>query len=240
MKLKDMLLITHNHKGTEGKYLLSIQDYLSILSVDFERTEPELGHWIEELLSTKDNQLWTEIYLAANKTICARFCESEQELRQFLLGQHRMLDKGIPFLQEHCSKACLEALTAYDMDTAGHPLVGKLHYEVQRDTFRQGEALHNFNGSDYAVLQVLDRDHLLLMALKSGQFVIAAGTRAYARYPKEGFLAEDSVIQGISWEHGIYLGNNLLAIDLERIQQEYGQDEISEEENGMEEEEAER
>lgn len=41
MKLKDVLLITNNNKGTEYKYLSSMEDYMAILLRAFEGSETE-------------------------------------------------------------------------------------------------------------------------------------------------------------------------------------------------------
>lgn len=237
LKLKDMILITNNNKGTEYKYLAGIEDYMEILFQAFDGSEAEVAHAVKELCLTKGNNLWTEIYTAANKTFRARFCGSEQELRNFLMGSHEMAGGEAAFDKDCCTKECLDVLTAYNMDCGGHSLIGKLHYERQEYSFRQGETLHNLNGSDYSVLMVLDKNVLLLMALGSGQFLIGEGTKAYARYPKEGIYPADSIIRGIEWDRGIYLGNDLSAIDIGSILNEYapGHD-AGQDETGMDEE----
>ena len=68
MKLKDVLLITNNNKGTEYKYLSSMEDYMAILLRAFEGSETELAHAVQELCQTKENSQYAEVYLAANKT----------------------------------------------------------------------------------------------------------------------------------------------------------------------------
>ena len=148
-----------------------------------------------------------------------------------------MTEGEVSFDKDRCTKECLDVLTAYNMDHEGHPLIGALHYEKMEYDFRQGGVLHNLNGSDYSVLMVLNQNDLFLMALKSGQFLIAEGTRAYARYPKEGICSEDCIVRGIEWDRGIYLGNNLSEIDMDSIQKEYGinRNEVQEE-TGMDEE----
>lgn len=85
----------------------------------------------------------------------------------------------------------------------------------------RAEVLHNLNGSDYSVLMVLNQNDLFLMALKSGQFLIAEGTRAYARYPKEEIYPEDSIVRGIEWDRGIYLGNDLSGDFYRQYSEEY-------------------
>lgn len=222
---------------TEYKYLSSMKDYMTVLFRAFEGSETELAHAVQELCQTKENSQYAEVYLAANKTFHARFCSDEWELRNFLGGNHKMTEGEVSFDKDRCTKECLDVLTAYNMDHEGHPLIGALHYEKMEYDFRQGEVLHNLNGSDYSVLMVLNQNDLFLMALKSGQFLIAEGTRAYARYPKEGICSEDCIVRGIEWDRGIYLGNNLSEIDMDSIQKEYGinRNEVQEE-TGMDEE----
>lgn len=233
MKLKDLILVTNNNKGTETRYLAGLEDYMAVLFRAFEGSETEVAHAVKELCQTKENSLWAEVYAAANKSFHARFCGNEQELRDFLMGNHAMAGKEAVFDREACTQECLDVLTAYNMDHRGISLMGKLHYEQQEHRFRQGETLHNLNGSDYSVLMVLGGNDLLLMAQGSGQFLIAEGTKAYARYPKEGTYPEDSIIRGIEWDSGIYLGNDLSVIDIDHIRKEYAEDY---EENGADEE----
>lgn len=223
MKLKDVLLITNNNKGTEYKYLSSMEDYMAILLRTFEGSETELAHAVQELCRTKENSQYAEVYLAANKNFHARFCSDEWELRNFLGGNHKMTEGEVSFDKDRCTKECLDVLTTYNMDHEGHPLIGKLHYEKMEYDFRQGEVLH--------------QNDLFLMALKSGQFLIAEGTRAYARYPKAGIYLEDSIVRGIEWDRGIYLGNDLSEISIDSIQKEYAAGhEAGWDENSMDEE----
>ena len=148
MKLKDVLLITNNNKGTEYKYLSSMKDYMTVLFRAFEGSETELAHAVQELCQTKENSQYAEVYLAANKTFHARFCSDEWELRNFLGGNHKMTEGEVSFDKDRCTKECLDVLTAYNMDHEGHPLIGALHYEKMEYDFRQGEVLHNLNGKD--------------------------------------------------------------------------------------------
>lgn len=178
MKLKDVLLITNNNKGTEYKYLSSMEDYMAILLRAFEGSETELAHAVQELCQTKENNQCAEVYLAANKTFHARFCRDEWELRDFLVGNHGMTAGEVSFDKDRCTKECLDVLTAYNMDHEGHPLIGKLHYEKMEYDFRQGEVLHNLNGSDYSVLMVLNQNDLSEISIDSIQKEYAAGHEA--------------------------------------------------------------
>lgn len=236
MKIKDVLLVTSDNKGTEHKYLADMEDYMAVLFKALEGSETEVAHAVKELCQTKENGRWTEVCLAANKTFRARFCSNERELRSFLMGTHEMTGDETVFDENRCTKGCLEVLTAYGMDCGGHPLAGKLHYEREEYAFQQGETLHNLNGCDYCVLMVLNEEDLFLMALNSGQFLIAQDVRAYARYPKEGLHSADSIIRGIEWEHGVYLGNDLSQIDMENMRKEYARWEPGQDENDGDEE----
>lgn len=242
MKLKDMLLVIDNNRGTECKYLLGVEDYMATLFKAFKdsEAETEVILAVKKLCQTKESSGCVKVYLTADRTFSARFCENARELRDFLMGVHGMTGRETVFDKDRCTKECLEVLTAYDMDCGGHPLIGKLHYEKQEYTFRQGETLHNLNGCDYCVLMALNERDLFLMALNSGQFLIAQGTRAYARYPKEGSYSPDSIIRGIEWDHGVYLGNDLSKIDLDSIQREYASDRDAEQDESSEDEEPER
>ncbi len=222
MNLRDMLLITDSTEGTGCKYLAGFEDYMAVLFRAFEGSETEIAHAAGELCRTKGNSRWTEIYPAVNKTLHARFCSDEWELRNFLIGSHAMTEGVVSFDEDRCTKECLDVLTAYNMDCEGSPLIGKLRYEAVAHDFRQGEVLHNLNGCDYSVLMVLNKNDLFLMAMKGGQFLIAEGTREYVRYPKEGVYSGDSIIRGVEWDRGIYLGNSLSEIDMDYMRREYG------------------
>lgn len=56
MKLKDVLLITNNNKGTEYKYLSSMKDYMTVLFRAFEGSETELAHAGAGTVSDKGEQ----------------------------------------------------------------------------------------------------------------------------------------------------------------------------------------
>lgn len=224
MKLKDMLLVTSNDKGTEYKYLAGIEDYVAVLFRAFEGSENEIGQAVKELCRTKENDGWTEVYLAANKTCHARFCRDEQELRNFLAGNHKMTEGEFSFDKDRCSAECLDVLRLYRMDCVGKPVFENLHYERLPGSFKQGEILHNFNGSDYIVLMVLEQNNLFVMSLDSGSYYLAEGVSFYARYPKTGSHSSDSVVEGIEWGCSTYLGDNLAAIDIYGIQKRFAAD----------------
>ena len=60
------------------------------------------------------------------------------------------------------------------------------------------------------------------MSQSDGQYIVANNTVMYERSPKEGHQSADSIIEGVEWGYGIYLGHDLMRIDLDGILQKYG------------------
>lgn len=101
-------------------------------------------------------------------------------------------------------------------------------YEKKEQTFMQGDIIHNFNGSDYHVVEKYSERNLLLMNLKTGEFVVANDVYAYARYPKHEGADSNHTEYGIEWGHGIYLAANKTNIDYGELRQLYGVAEVTE------------
>ena len=109
------------------------------------------------------------------------------------------------------------------MKPDGHSLFPYLHYEPVEHTFHAGEVLHNMNGNDYRVLAALSPQNLLLMSMGDSQIIVGNGVRFYERYPKGERPDSDSMVTGIEWDHGVYLGNDITRIDFDILKQEYGE-----------------
>lgn len=152
MKLEDVILVTENRKGTEIKYLSSFEDYFELLTQIQMGDAMELSHMIKHLFQTKEDKGCVETYVSANKTIYAKFCNSEAELRGFLLGLKDEGQEKATFNEEKCSAECFAVLETYGLQPDGHSLFNSLHYESQEYHFKVGESLHNLNGNDYIVL----------------------------------------------------------------------------------------
>lgn len=226
MKIEDMILVTDNNKGSETNFLASFEDYIKIIAAAFADSVKEMAYAIAELYETKHKPNdWSEIYFMANKTYHARFCADESQLRGFLLGdfnEEHNEEIDITFDEGRCSKECFDVLKAYDMKTDGHTRRGFYEYETIDNTFKPGEIIHNMNGSDYRVLDVLKENNLLLMSQKTGEICLGIDTQYMAKRLKGEEITSDSVIYGVSWGHGVYLGWNITDIDFERIRKEYG------------------
>ena len=52
-------------------------------------------------------------------------------------------------------------------------------------------------------------------------FVVGKDVEAYKRYPKDASPTADNIQTGIEWGSGVYLGNDISAIDFNRIREEY-------------------
>lgn len=222
MKLEDMIMVVENHKGTETNYLLNLTDYMeTALKLWGEHAEDMAGA-ISSLYETKvGKEEWCDLYSSENKSVYVSFCTGETKLRIFLDGLFN--DGKWSFDTERCSKDCLDVLRIYNMKTDGLRLFPSLHYERVEHTFHAGEVLHNMNGNDYRVLAVLSPKNLLLMSVLDGQIVVGSGVNLFERYPKGERPDDDSMVTGIEWDHGAYLGKDITRIDFDILKQEYGE-----------------
>ena len=80
----------------------------------------------------------------------------------------------------------MRALEEYNLDVNGGMKGCMFHYEQEEHEFKQGEVLHNFNGTDYKVMERYSKNNLLMMNMASGQFLVAVGVQCYSRYPYAG------------------------------------------------------
>lgn len=222
MKLEDMVMVVENRKGTETNYLLNLTDYMeAALKLWGEHAEDMAGA-IGTLYETKAGAAdWSDLYFAADKSIHAAFCRGESQLRGFLAGNFN--DGEWSFDTESCSEDCLEVLRIYNMKPDGQPLFPYLHYERVEHTFHAGEVLRNMNGNDYRVLAALSPKNLLLMSMADSQIIVGRGVQMYERYPKGERPDNGSMVTGIEWDHGVYLGADITRIDFDILKQEYGE-----------------
>lgn len=227
MKLEDMILVTENRKGTESIFLLNLSDYMEMVLKACEDSARDMADALAQLYNTREGKDGcSELYFRADISSQAVFCTNEAQLKCFLLGLQAGNEKEEKpvFDEARCTPDCFEVLKTYGIGPDGHSLFNSLHYEAVEHDFRQGEILHNLNGSDYRVLMVLSEENLLLMSQSNGQYIVAVNAVLYERAPKEGKLSEDSVVRGMEWGHGVYLGCDLMKINLQEILREYGTD----------------
>lgn len=224
MKLKDIVLVVENDKGTETGFITDFAEYFAIMRRVYGEDAQALGKGVQELYGTKESAAWADLYAAANKSCHARFCGGEEELRAFLSGGKRS-EGETPYRIDagRCAGSCREAIGANGITLQGKYRYWDMNYTEMPHVFRQGEILHDFEDREYQVLALLTENDLLLMA-KKGYFLAAFDARVYRREPQTGVFPPESLRQGLMWEHELYLGTNLAAIHLREAVEEYGRD----------------
>jgi len=225
MKITDIILVMDNHKGTERNFLCTFEGFVKNHLTNACDSYLEVAEMVQQLDATKDKfGEYCEIYFATNKTMYAKYCSSVNELQLFLLGK---LNDGVKhsFEESFCDSECLDAMERMGIDKSGAQSMDRQpHYERLDKSFEQGEVLHNFNGSDYRVLEKLSARNLLLMDVGTGNFTIGIGVDYFARYPKDEDMSSELCEKAIEWGHGVYLGCTPSLIDFKIIRQEYGEE----------------
>ncbi len=222
MNINEMILVMENCKGTEKKYLMTTEDYLKYLDIDTFASRVEVADAMLELGRTMEKEnTWAEHYFAPNVSVSARFCKDADQLSEFLLGfyddtKYAYFDKAM------CSGECLDKLDSLGMDTKGRVDFSRLSYSAKKTVFQKGQTLHNFNGHDYRVLEKFSEKDLLLLDIRSGEFLVAKGTRLYARHLHGMEATFENSLEGIEWGEGLYLGNVPSEVDFRHLRQEYG------------------
>ncbi|MGO5053966.1 hypothetical protein ACTQ6A_15895 [Lachnospiraceae bacterium LCP25S3_G4] len=224
MELNNMILVTENWKGSETNFLLTIEDYKeSVLSTLYASPSETVDAMIDLCESWKDAEHWAELYFTSNKSISARYCNGEEQLRKFLYGYFNDPDNNWEFDDKRCSASSLEILKGIGITTDGKGSGIQYTYEAVIKTFEQGEILHNFNGSDYRVLEKLSARNLMLMNERKGEFMVAIGVNFYVRHPKGDMPTTNNMVYGIEWNHGIYYSQTPSTIDFREIRDKYGE-----------------
>ena len=222
MKLEDMIMVVENQKGTETNFLTDLRGYMEMAVKACDDSAVDMADAIGQLYGTKENNReWSDLYFAGNKSIHAAFCTGEAQLRGFLMGNFN--DGEWSFDEGRCPENCLEVLRINNMKTDGCSLFTCLHYEPVEHTFHAGEVLRNMNGNDYRVLAALSPKNLLLMSMADSQIIVGRGVQLYERYPKGERPDSGSMVTGIEWNHGVYLGKDITRIDFDILKQEYGE-----------------
>lgn len=222
MKLNDMIFVIENQKGmVETNFLLTLDDTIEMLKESGEYSLKETAAIFSELGRTMKEPDWAEVYLAGNKTLFMCYCRDESHLRAFL--NKRFNDDNVEdvrFDYERCSHECKEKIRLYGITENGEKdKMVEHHYSHMEHQFKQGENLHNFNGKDYKVVELLSPRNLLLMDMSNGNFVVGLGTSLFMRQIK-GDSEEPEI--GIEWENGVYLSSKPSRIDFQGIREDYG------------------
>lgn len=222
MKLNEMIMVVENWKGIQEKnYLVSLMDAEKLVNETGKYSPWEFTTIFSKLGRSLSEPDWAEIYAAGNKTFYMSYCQDEKQLMAFLNKKYNDEDiEDVSFDFEKCSESCKEKLKHFGIGPEGKK--NKLidyHYSRKEHCFRKGETLHNFNGKDYKVCEVLSPKNLLLMDMDNANFVVGLDTNLYFRQIK-GDTEEPQV--GIEWGHGIYLDGVLSRTDLKSLREDYG------------------
>lgn len=222
MKINEMILVIDNQKGTERNSLLKLEDFIKYAQIRQMDSKMVIAVAAAQLGQTAGNPTeWSEISIAANKTISARFCANIRQLEAFLQGAFND-DPNHIFEEAESSWECLKTLEVYGLGMDG----GRAHmtYDHQKldNNFVVGSVLHNFNNRDYRIMEKYSERNLLLQDIDSGAMVVAIDVGTYKRTPRYGVPSEENAIVGIEWGHGVYLPGQPSLIDFRSLRQEYG------------------
>lgn len=223
MKIQDMVLVIENIKGNEKNMLMTLQEYKETYLFVSSLSREESAQLLKELHDTKFSGAgtgWAECYITANKSYYAKFCSGSDELQCFLLGSYND-DKKFQFDRQESSVECIQALEEYNLDVNGAAKGFMFHYEQMEHNYKQGEILHNFNGTDYKVMECYSKNNLLMMNMATGQFVVGLGISYYSRYPYAGEHTKENAEVGVEWGHGVYLSATPSEIDFTALRTEY-------------------
>ena len=152
MDLKDMILVTENYKGTEKNMLMTLEDYKKFVSIE------DMSELAEHMLllgrTLARGEGFTEYYRAANVTVFAKFCSDDVELGRFLRGHYNDSEDFV-FDKKASSPEWMAKMKEIGMTDTGWIDDFIMHYEKRERTFERGQTIHNFNDSDYMVLEAL-------------------------------------------------------------------------------------
>ena len=222
MDLKDMIFVIENDKGNvETNFFLTLDDAIQMFQKSSERTINQTAKYFNELGRTMTEPDWAKISMKNEKTVYMCYCRDEQHLNSFLY--HKFNDENameVRFDYERCSKECKEKMRLYGISETGKRNK-MVHYEYchLEHEFREGQTLHNLNGKDYKVIEMLSPRNLLLMDKSNGNYVVGLGAGLFSRHIK-GDSEEPQF--GIEWEHGVYLSSSPSRIDFQELREKYG------------------
>lgn len=221
MKIHDMILVIENNKGNDKNMLITPEDFEKGHFFAASVSEYDMAASLKELYETRrcDTGKWVELHFKAEKSYRVKFCRGSNELQCFLIGAYN--NKEFMFDTGRSSKECVRALKEYNLDVNGRVKGLMFHYEQEEYEFKQGEILHNFNETDYKVIECFSEKNFLMMSMESGQHLVAVGMQYYSRYPYAGEYTKGNAEMGIEWGHGVYLSAKLSDIDLPALRAEY-------------------
>lgn len=226
MEITDIILVINNEKGTETNCLMTINDYKEFMSIVQMDSKEEIANLMLSLGRTVGEEYgWAEHYFASNKTVFAKYCMDEEMLEYFLQGNFNERDLTWRFDENLCSKECLDKLKQIGMDIEGWSSSVGFHYEKVEQEYHTGDILKNLNRRRYRVMEKFSPRNLLLMDIKSGNFLVGVNVATFARCPEGEEMTDKNKVVGIEWGHGVYLPDTLSNVNFRMLRQEYGEPE---------------
>lgn len=222
MRTTDIILVIEKNQDMEMNSILTLQDFKKYAGVEDNAEKPETAGFMLELgRSLGEPDAWIVGVNGSSFPFSARFCTDANQLGSFLQGRMNAAVNW-KFMPESSSPECMDKMKKIGMTDKGWIDDYELHYEKLDQTFKRGQRFHNFNGSDYMVLEKLSDTNLLVVDIRKGNLVVALGVNEYARYPSGQEPTEDNTVYGVSWENGVYLGNKLSSINFRALKKTYG------------------
>lgn len=229
MEVTDIVLVIDNWKGMEVNYVMTPDDYISHLDMYEVLSEPDFMKEMIKLGKTvADESKWVENYVTANKTVMAKFCKDREQLTRFMEGYYNDSNGEWRIDKDSCSKECEGILSSVCLNMDGSSKELEMHYEEIKYKNHQGEIVHNFNGNNYRILEQIAEKNFIVQDQNSGSFAVAIGLKNYKRYPSGVTPTSENSVEGVSWDHGVYLPSMPSTIDFKLLKERYGEAEKTE------------
>lgn len=230
MEVTDIVLVIDNWKRMEVNYVMTLDDYMTHLDMYELLSEPNfLKDMINLGKTVAKESAWVENYVAANKTVMAKFCKDREQLSRFMDGYYNDSNNEWRFDKDDSSKECEDILNSICLNMDGSSKELKMHYEDMKVKNYPGEIVHNFNGHSYRILEKIADKNYVLLDLNSGCFAVAIGLNTYKRYPSGKVPTSENSVVGVSWDHGVYLPSIPSTIDFKILKENYGEQKKEEE-----------
>ena len=198
MKIEDMIMVIENRKGVETNMLCTLTEFVVNFVARGNKDQITILDEVLKLQETKQLNFWVENYEAANVSVNAKYCCSENELQIFLLGH--LNDCEHEFSVERSSEACVKQLEVLGFDINGTRLPGAMpKYEKMDREFEQGDVIRNLNGNTYRIMEKYSDRNMLFMDVNQGNFVVGLNVEFFAKYPRTEDKFSENCQYGIEW-----------------------------------------
>lgn len=218
MRMAEVLMVTVENGTKPQKGIFTYEEFKQYCREELHISDRDMLSIAEAVLAKNESDITLKPY-----QLTVDRCRGESVLLRFLVDTNLGYQK-----QENgkliCSEQCEKLLLNHGIATDGNFLSGSVEYQTRDMIFQQGQILDNFNGERYRVMEVYQKERLLLLNERSGDFMVAYGIHYYARFPAAEKENPVHLEFGVEWQHGRYLSNVPSGIDFFQLKQEYGTD----------------